>query len=87
MFGLKVFSREPGRPARDPLAAVSRQCGSCRHFRNDPAYLEAELPGLASLSSGSASVRDDDGLCLSRERFVSVRSSCANHAAVGLPES
>ncbi len=87
MFGLKVFSRTLERPAPDPLAAASRQCGSCRHFRNDAAYLEAALPGLASLSSGSASVRGDDGLCLSQECFVNVRSSCADYATAGVSES
>jgi hypothetical protein len=56
-------------------------CGSCRHFRNDAAYLEAAIPGLASLSSASASVRADDGLCLLRDRYLSARASCARFAA------
>ena len=54
------------------------RCGSCGHFRNDPAYLEAAIPGLASLSSGDASVRADDGLCLRHDRYLSARASCAD---------
>jgi hypothetical protein len=27
--------------------------GTCRHFRNDSAFLEIAIPGLSSLSSGS----------------------------------
>jgi hypothetical protein len=54
------------------------RCGSCGNFRNDPAYLEAVIPGLASLSSGDASVRADDGLCLRHERYSSARASCAD---------
>jgi hypothetical protein len=52
------------------------RCGSCGHFRNDPSYLEAAIPGLASLSSGDASVRADDGLCLRHDRYLSARASC-----------
>lgn len=57
-----------------------RQCRTCRHFRNDAAFLEATLPGLASLSSGYGSVRADDGLCLLHDSYLGARSSCADHA-------
>jgi hypothetical protein len=57
------------------------RCGSCLHFRNDPATLEAALPGLASLSSGYGSVRADDGLCLVHDRYLSARASCARYRA------
>ena len=57
--------------------AVARACAHCAHFRNDPADIEAALPGLASLSSGSGSVRSDDGLCLKHDRFVTMGSSCS----------
>jgi hypothetical protein len=53
------------------------RCGSCGHFRNDAGYLEAAIPGLSSLSSGAASVRADDGLCLRHDRYLSARASCA----------
>jgi hypothetical protein len=52
------------------------------HFRNDPAALEAALPGLNSLSSARASVRADDGLCGRHERLVGVRASCADFRAM-----
>jgi hypothetical protein len=55
-------------------------CRACAHFRNDAAGLERALPGLASLSSGDASVRGDDGLCLRHDRLVAARSSCGSFA-------
>ena len=64
-------------PAR---AWPKRACRSCAHFRDDPDYLEAELPGLSSLSSARAAVRAADGLCLYHDRFVSAHSDCADFA-------
>ena len=57
------------------------RCGNCGHFRNDRAYLEAAMPGLTSMSSGDASVRADDGLCLRHDRYLSARASCADFTA------
>jgi hypothetical protein len=51
--------------------------GSCIHFRNDPAAIEAAFPGLAALSSGYGSVRADDGLCALHDRYLGARASCA----------
>lgn len=53
------------------------RCGACGHFRNDPAFLEAAIPGFASLSSADASVRADDGLCLLHDRYLGAAASCA----------
>ncbi len=83
---LRRFSHVLGlraRPAKDVRTSNAPEgfCGSCRYFRNDPAYLEAAIPGLSSLSSGAASVRADDGLCLLRDRYLSARASCARFAA------
>jgi len=61
--------------------AAEEFCGSCRHFRNDPSYLEAAIPGLSSLGSAAASARADDGLCLIRDRYLGARASCALFAA------
>jgi len=61
-------------------ATHKRACQSCAHFRDDPDYLEAALPGLASLSSARAAVRASDGLCLCHDRFVSAHSACADFA-------
>ncbi|HLY58567.1 MAG TPA: hypothetical protein VKS60_23600 [Stellaceae bacterium] len=57
------------------------RCGDCAHFRNAAGFLEQALPGLASLSSGDASVRADDGLCLHHDRLVAVGDRCAAFAA------
>ncbi|MBO0712813.1 MAG: hypothetical protein J2P47_16190 [Acetobacteraceae bacterium] len=65
-----------------------RQCRTCRHFRNDAAFLETALPGLTSMSSAHGSVRADDGLCLRHDRYLGADSSCADYAArAGLADS
>ncbi len=58
--------------------AAGKVCGACRHFRNDPGYLEEAFAGLTSLSSAYGSVRSDDGLCLRHDRYLTARSSCAD---------
>jgi hypothetical protein len=60
-----------------------RECRFCRHFRNDPAYLEAAFPGLTSMSSGYGSVRANDGICLQHERYLSAESSCPEFSEIG----
>jgi hypothetical protein len=66
----------------DEMAIESGQrrgvCAACKHFRNDPAALEAAFPGLASLSSARGSVRADDGLCARHDRYLSAWASCAD---------
>lgn len=57
------------------------RCGSCTHFRNDPAFLERVMPGLASMGSAYASVRAEDGVCSRHDRYLSARSSCADFAS------
>ncbi|RPD88555.1 hypothetical protein [Luteimonas sp. 100069] len=52
-------------------------CGPCAHFCQDPAKFEAALPGLTALSSGTASVRARDGLCLRHDRIINGRKRCA----------
>jgi hypothetical protein len=61
-------------------AAVGR-CRTCAHFRNDPAFIEREIKGLATMSSGHASVRGDDGLCLRHDRYLSAEAGCDDHTA------
>jgi hypothetical protein len=58
----------------------SGKCAACAHFRNDPAYLEQEIPGFASMSSAHASIRADDGICTLHDRYLSARSSCTGYA-------
>jgi hypothetical protein len=79
---LQAISDLLSAPSRSHSPEVARRCGSCRHFRNDPQYLEAAIPGLSSFSSGAASVRADDGLCLERERYLSARASCGFFAPI-----
>jgi len=58
------------------------RCGNCASFRNDPQFLEATFPGLSSLSSGDASVRADDGLCVRHDHFVGARGWCAAFVSI-----
>ena len=67
----------PSRP--DPRA----RCIRCVHFRNDPDYLEAQFKGLNCLSSGRASVRKDDGLCLHNDIYLGAGDWCEDFTAAG----
>jgi hypothetical protein len=51
-------------------------CRNCRHFRNDPAFLESAFAGLSALGSAWGSTRSDDGLCLQHHRHLSAESYC-----------
>jgi hypothetical protein len=51
-------------------------CGQCAHFQSDPTIIESTYPGLKIMSSGFASVRDQDGLCGYSEIYLSARDSC-----------
>lgn len=59
------------------------RCGTCVHFRNDPAYLEALFEGLPALGSAYASVRGDDGHCRRHDRYLSAGAGCGDFSAVG----
>jgi hypothetical protein len=59
-----------------PSTVSQDRCGICAYFRNDPAYLESTFKGMTSFSSGYASVRADDGLCIRHDRYLGARSSC-----------
>lgn len=63
---------------RETLTAAARDkpCRPCAHFCDDPARLEHELPGLTALSSTSASVRAQDGLCLRHGLIINGRRRC-----------
>ncbi|WP_461452455.1 hypothetical protein [Mucilaginibacter sp.] len=56
-------------------------CGQCTHFQSDPAIIEKIYPGLNIMSSGYASVRDQDGLCDLNEIYLSARDSCPGFKA------
>ena len=75
-----ALSRATNAAAHDKAARPQGRCGECRFFRNDARYLEAMIPGLASLSSADASVRADDGICARHERYLGARASCEDFA-------
>jgi hypothetical protein len=58
---------------------VTGRCANCIHFCNDPAFLERNMPGMASMSSAHASIRSDDGICARHDRYLSARSSCPQY--------
>lgn len=58
---------------------ASPTCFGCLHFSNDPAAIEAALPGLSSLSSGHASVRADDGICRAHETICNGKRRCGDY--------
>ena len=58
------------------LGTSGQTCLKCIHFQNDPALIEAAYPGLTIMSSGFASVRDQDGLCSYNQIYLSARDSC-----------
>jgi hypothetical protein len=51
-------------------------CLQCSRFRNHPDYLESVFKGLNCLSSGRASVRKDDGICLENDLYLSAADWC-----------
>ena len=55
-------------------------CRDCRHFVNDPADIEAMIPGLTAMGSARASVRASDGICAVHDLMVSARDSCDQFA-------
>jgi len=62
------------------MPVTLRACRTCRHFLGSAPALEAALAGLASLSSGYASVRSDDGLCAAHDRLIAASSVCESHS-------
>jgi hypothetical protein len=67
---MKIFDYIQGRTS-GPV------CQNCMHFQNQPALIEAAYPGLTALSSGFASVRDQDGFCNYHQLYLSARDSCS----------
>jgi hypothetical protein len=54
-------------------------CQNCAHFKNDPAHIEEAFRGLTTMSSGFASVRDQDGICQHHQLYLSARDSCPDY--------
>jgi hypothetical protein len=53
-------------------------CQNCAYFQNNPELIEEAYPGLTVMSSGFASVRDQDGICNYNQLYLSARDSCTN---------
>jgi hypothetical protein len=62
-------------------------CQGCIHFCNDPALIEALYPGLTTMSSGFASVRDQDGICNYHQLYLSARDGCQKFSPLGTGQS
>ena len=45
-------------------------CQHCVHFADDPAVIEAEIPGLTSFGSAYSSARGYAGICREFDRFM-----------------
>jgi len=45
-------------------------CRSCVHFNDDPAHLEAEVPGILVFGSAYSSARGHAGMCRRLDRFL-----------------
>lgn len=76
---------ETAQSVKQVASGASRCCGHCTHFQNAPAFIEAAFPGIAAMCSGSASVRDHDGLCARHGRYLSFRDTCRDFSGVDLP--
>jgi len=65
----------------------AQRCANCRYFDNAPVTLELLIPGLRSLSSGFAAVRDRDGLCCLHDRYLPASARCCDYAAARMKRS
>jgi hypothetical protein len=63
----------------ESMTPKKEKCLNCRNFRNNPQYLEKVFKGLNILSSGHASVRKDDGVCLLHDIYLSADALCEQH--------
>jgi hypothetical protein len=66
-------------------AAEPPRCETCAYFTNDAETLESAIPGMRSLASGFAAVRDRDGLCSLHERYLPASAQCARHTGLSQP--
>ena len=49
---------------------IHQTCQHCAHFDDDPAVIEAEIPGLTSFGSAYSSARGHAGICREFDRFL-----------------
>jgi len=58
--------------------ATRGNCKGCRHHEGVPESLEAQLPGIRTLSSAYGAVCAADGLCTLHARYVPAHASCGS---------
>jgi hypothetical protein len=56
-------------------------CQHCVYFKNDPVLVEETYRGLTTMSSGFASVRDQDGFCNYHQLYLSAKDGCPRFAS------
>jgi hypothetical protein len=49
---------------------IKQTCRQCAHFVDDPAFIEAEFPGLTPFGSAYSSARGHAGICQELGRFM-----------------
>ena len=49
---------------------IELTCQHCAHFIDDPAAIEAAIPGLTSFGSAYSSARGHAGICQELDRFM-----------------
>jgi hypothetical protein len=54
---------------------IKQTCQDCVHFVDDPAVIEAEIPGLTSFGSAYSSARGYAGICREFDRFLDPESA------------
>jgi hypothetical protein len=64
-----------------------RTCRSCVHFDDDPAHLEAEIPGILVFGSAYSSARGHAGMCKKLDRFLDplLAVNCPSYEALDQP--
>ena len=57
-------------------------CQHCANFNDDPAFIEAEIPGLTSFGSAYSSARGHAGICDAFDRFMDpvLAENCSSFA-------
>ena len=80
--------RQPSQnDTEDAGGPVARTCRSCAHFDDDPAHLEAEVPGILVFGSAYSSARGHAGMCRKLDRFLDPlpAEDCASYQALDQP--
>lgn len=58
---------------------MNETCLNCLYFKNDPSWLEKELPGLNALSSAYGASRGENGICTKKNIYLSPVKKCKDY--------